>query len=95
VYAFHGRLNEQTIFDDVGFIERTTYTDDSQRNSVDETTVRVRHSLTVRATRFYGATGKETVTAPGMLNPSALRQLFPLRAVVAVVTPGFFFMDRS
>jgi|GEM_PF-6782265 len=76
LYDFHGRLNEQTIFDDVGLIERTTYTYDSQRNSVDETTGYARRSLTVHTIRFYDAAEKETATATFMRDGSVTKTTF-------------------
>lgn len=62
LYDLQGQLNEKTTLDSVGIIDKTTYTYDTNTNTVEETTTYTHRAITVRVTRWYDAKGRETQT---------------------------------
>jgi len=60
LYDLQGRLNEMTTLDGAGIIDKTTYTYDMNKHTVDETTTYTHRSITVRVTRWYDKKGQET-----------------------------------
>ena len=59
LYDLQGRRSERTTLDSVGVIDRTIYTHDTTKNTVDETTTYTHRAVTLRVTRFFDQGGRE------------------------------------
>ena len=62
LYDLQGRRSEKTTLDSIGILDKTTYTHDPHKKSVDETTTYTHRAVTQRVIRFFDANGREVQT---------------------------------